>query len=277
MQPAHLTEMPRENGKTAIPSSTESFSLTVPAIEITDLVHSYHASRRILDGVSLTIQAGERLGIIGPTGAGKSTLLLHFNGILLPQQGSVRIGGVPLAPATISLARRKVGLVFQNPDDQLFSATVEEDVAFGPLNMGLSQSQVEERVTVALKQMDLLGFEKRSSHHLSFGEKRRVALATILSMQPEIMAFDEPFANLDPFMTEQLVEIIKDLKATVVIVSQAMLPALACCERLAVLHQGKIVAVGKAIDIARDRSLLKSCGMDFHFFGRIWKQLRDAE
>jgi cobalt/nickel transport system ATP-binding protein len=246
---------------------------TTPAVEIHALVSGYQSARRVLDEVSLSIQPGERFGIIGPTGAGKSTLLLHLNGILLPQQGTVRIAGVPVSSASLAEVRRRVGLVFQNPDDQLFNPTVEEDVAFGPINQGLPPETVRVRVQDALSKMSLRGFEQRAPHELSFGERRRVALATILSMQPEIVAFDEPFANLDPSMSQQLVQVIQELEATVVIVSQAMLPALACCQRLAVLHCGKILTVGPAMEIARDRALLRSCGMDFHFLGQIWKNL----
>jgi cobalt/nickel transport system ATP-binding protein len=243
------------------------------AVEIEGLVSGYQGSRRVLDGVSLRIHRGERFGIIGPTGAGKSTLLLHLNGILLPQKGTVTIAGIPVNSASLARVRQHLGLVFQNPDDQLFNPTVEEDVAFGPLNQGLSPEAARWRVQDAIKKMNLQGFEKRAPHQLSFGEKRRVALATVLSMKPEIVAFDEPFANLDPSMSEQLVQLIKELEGTAVIVSQAMLPALACCQRIAVLHGAKILAVGPALEIARDRALLRSCGMDFHFFAEIWKDL----
>jgi cobalt/nickel transport system ATP-binding protein len=153
------------------------------AVEADRLVYRYPDGRLALDNVSLHIAAGERLGIIGPSGAGKSTFLLHLNGVLLPASGLVRIGGEPVVRTNLMHIRSRVGIVFQNPDDQLFTPTVEEDVAFGPLNMGCSAAETRERVQLALHQMRLDGYEKRSTHDLSFGEKRRVALATVLAMR----------------------------------------------------------------------------------------------
>jgi cobalt/nickel transport system ATP-binding protein len=226
-----------------------------------------------LDELSIRVAAGDRLGIIGPSGAGKSTFLLHLNGVFLPQSGAVRIDGEVVSSSNLRRIRGKVGLVFQNPDDQLFTPTVEEDVAFGPRNMGCSAAEAKERVHLALCQMRLEGYERRSTHELSFGEKRRVALATVLAMRPKVIAFDEPFANLDPAMVEQLVGLIRGLDATVVLISQEILPALASVNRLAVFHRGRIEAVGPALDIARDRALLQRCGIDFHFYGDIWQRI----
>ena len=145
-----------------------------------------------MKSVSLDIQPGEKFGIIGPSGSGKSTLLLHLNGVLTGE-GSVTIGGTRVGPKTVAAIRRITGLVFQNPDDQLFNPTVEEDVAFGPLNFGLPHDEVKRRVADALASLNLTGFEKLTSHHLSLGERKRVALATVLSLSPEVVAFDEPF------------------------------------------------------------------------------------
>ncbi|MBS1830844.1 MAG: ABC transporter ATP-binding protein [Acidobacteria bacterium] len=243
------------------------------SIEADQLVYRYPDGRLALDNVSLKIAPGERLGIIGASGAGKSTFLLHLNGVLLPNSGLVRIGGEPVVRANLQNIRSRVGIVFQNPDDQLFTPTVEEDVAFGPLNMGGTPGETRERVQVALHQMRLDGYEKRSTHDLSFGEKRRVALATVLAMRPRVIAFDEPFANLDPGMVEQLIHIIQGLEATVVLISQEILPAVAAVDTLAVFHQGHIAATGPALEIASDRALLQRCGIDFHYYAGVWEKI----
>ncbi len=242
-------------------------------VTITDLTFSYEEEREVLCGVTLRIEPGERFGIIGPSGAGKSTLLLHLNGILTPGRGTVEIGGLPVDRESIAEIRQKVGLVFQNPDDQLFNLTVEDDVAFGPLNLELSSEEVSACVEEALAEMNLLGFEELSSHHLSYGERKRVALATVLAMRPEVVAFDEPFSNLDPAMVEHLIDIIGSLPATVIIVSQSILPVIASCDRLAVLNRGRLVATGSTREIASDRALLRHCGLDFHFYCDVCHEL----
>ncbi len=242
-------------------------------VEAEGLVFRYPDGRTALDGLSLRVAPGERLGIIGPSGAGKSTFLLHLNGILLPEAGVVRIGGEAVRKDNLRRIRSRVGIVFQNPDDQLFTPTVGEDVAFGPRNMGCSALETGQRVRLALSQMRLEGYEQRPVHGLSFGEKRRAALATVLAMRPRVIAFDEPFANLDPGMVEQLVALIRGLDATVILISQEILPALASVDRLAVLHRGRVEAAGPALEIARDRALLARCGIDFHVFGDVWRRV----
>lgn len=243
------------------------------SVSIRDLGYRYGNGKAALEGVSLEIQPGERLAILGASGAGKSTFLLHLNGILLPHTGVVEIGGVPVHAGTLREIRSRVGIVFQNPDDQLFTPTVEEDIAFGPLNMGCNSEEVRERVDGALRQMRLEGYETRGTHELSYGEKRRVALATVLAMRPQVIGFDEPFANLDPGMVEQLVEVIRGLDSTVIVISQEILPAIACSDRIAIFHQGRVAAVGPSLEIARNRQLLSDCGIDFHYQGRIWERL----
>jgi len=243
------------------------------AVSIRDLTFAYTGQDTVLDHLDLEIGPGERFGIIGPSGAGKSTLLLHLNGILRGGTGEVKIGGVPVGEGTLPEIRRRVGLVFQNPDDQLFNPTVEEDVAFGPLNMGLSNEEVARRVEKALGEMNLDGFEKLSSHHLSLGERKRVALATVLAMRPDIVAFDEPFSNLNPAMVEQVISIVTRLDATVIIVSQSIIPVLAVCDRIAVLNEGQIAAVGTVAEIASRRDLLRECGLDFHFYCEVCRDL----
>lgn len=230
----------------------------------------------MLNELSLTIAPGERVGIIGPSGAGKSTFLLHLNGILMPSSGVVRIDGEAVHPGNLKRTRGRVGIVFQNPDDQLFTPTVEEDIAFGPRNMGCSVEETNKRVRLALSQMRLEGSEARSTQQLSFGEKRRVALATVLAMRPQVIAFDEPFANLDPGMVEQLIDLIRGLNSTIILISQEILPALASVDRLAVFHEGRIAAEGPALEIARDRTLLRRCGIDFHFYGGIWQRILEG-
>ncbi len=230
-------------------------------VEAERLTFRYGDGRLALDGITLAVAPGERLGIIGASGAGKSTFLLHLNGVLLASSGVVRIDGEPIHRNNLAEIRSRVGIVFQNPDDQLFSPTVEQDVAFGPLNMGCSAGETRERVSLALSQMRLEGCEKRSTHELSFGEKRRVALATVLAMRPRVIAFDEPFANLDPGMVEQLVGVIRGLDATVILISQEILPAIATVDRLAVFQQGRVESVGPALDIASDRALLQRGGI----------------
>jgi cobalt/nickel transport system ATP-binding protein len=242
-------------------------------VSIRGLTFAYRGREGVLDHIDLEIGAGERFGIIGPSGAGKSTLLLHLNGILRGQAGEVAIGGTPVDDATLPEIRRRVGLVFQNPDDQLFNPTVEEDVAFGPLNMGLSGGEAAGRVAEALGAMNLEGFEDLTSHHLSLGERKRVALATVLAMRPDVVAFDEPFSNLNPAMVEQVIEIVAGLEATVIIVSQSIIPVLAVCDRIAVLNEGRIAAVGPVSEIASRRDLLRECGLDFHFYCEVCRDL----
>ncbi|HPW16809.1 MAG TPA: ABC transporter ATP-binding protein [Candidatus Aminicenantes bacterium] len=231
------------------------------AVGIEDLVFGYEKDRPILRGLSLEIEAGERFGILGPSGAGKSTLLLHLNG-LLRGEGRVRIGDEPVGPATLASVRRRVGLVFEDPDDQLFTPTIGEDVAFGPLNLGLGREEAGRRVRDVLERVGLAGFERRNPHRLSLGERKRAALATVLSMAPEVVAFDEPFSNLHPALVERLMGLIAGLDATVILVSQQILPALAVCDRIAVLLDGRIARTGTPAEIAADRALLSAAGLD---------------
>jgi cobalt/nickel transport system ATP-binding protein len=232
---------------------------------IEGLSFGYHKAHPVLSDVSLDIEAGERFGILGHTGAGKSTLLLHLNGILRGC-GRIRIGGIELTDKTLPEIRRKVGIVFQNPDDQLFTPTVEEDVAFGPLNFGYNRRETDNLVKNALAAFNLEGFEKMSPHHLSYGERKRVALATVMAIKPEVVALDEPFANLDPAMVRHLIALIRKLPATVILVSQSIIPALASCDKLAVMKDGRIIKTGATKEIATDKKLLRSCGLDYSFY-----------
>jgi len=242
-------------------------------IKIEDLSFSYNPGTRVLKSVSLEINPGEKFGLIGPSGSGKSTLLLHLNGVLTGEEGKVTIGNIPVTAKNLAEVRKMVGLVFQNPDDQLFNPTVEEDVAFGPLNFGLSPNEVRERVIEALSLMNLSGFEKKTPHHLSLGERKRVALATVLSMKPEVLAFDEPYSNLAPSMVLQLMEVMGSMESTQVIVSQSVLPVVALCNRMAILKDGQIMAVGETQTLAKDRSLMRASGLDLSLYRTICHDL----
>lgn len=256
------------------PREAESAGRSGPAgVDIRGLTFAYPPGPKVLDRLALEVEAGERLGIIGPSGAGKTTLLLHLNGILRPKAGTVAIDGFPVNPANMARVREWVGLVFQDPDDQLFTPTVGEDVAFGPRNLGLPEEEVERRVSKALAALDMQGSEKRPSYGLSYGERRRAALATVLSMEPRVVALDEPFANLSPALVERLVAILRELPATVIVVSQAIFPLLAACDRLALLAEGRIQALGSTREIAGDRELLRRHGLDYTFYLESYRRL----
>ncbi len=241
-------------------------------IQIENLSFSYSEEKEVLKNLSLEIRAGEKMGLIGPMGSGKSTLLLHLNG-LLTGSGTVKIGDTGVKKDTLPEIRRKVGMVFQNPDDQLFNPTVEEEIAFGPLNFGYSPDEVAEKLKYALEAMRLTGMEKSVSHHLSMGERKRVALATVLALDPEVIALDEPFANLDTPMMMQLLDIINSLSATFIIVSQSLLPLLSCCDRVAIINHGRIVAVGPVKDILQDEELMRNNGLDLGYYKKILREL----
>jgi cobalt/nickel transport system ATP-binding protein len=231
------------------------------AVEISNLKYRYPDGREALKGLSLSIAEGESVAIVGPNGAGKSTLLLHLNGLLEPEEGDVRICGVPVIRENLKEIRRKVGLVFQNPDDQLFCASVFDDVAFGPLNLGLDAEEVKRRVAESLAEVGISGYEECSPHHLSFGEKKLISIATVLSMRPEILAFDEPLSNLDPRASFALLRTIKGLKATKLIVTHDLAFAAMATERAAILNGGRVVAEGPTAEILSDAALLRANGL----------------
>jgi len=231
-------------------------------ISIRQLSFAYEGGRKVLDDVNLEIDRGEIFGIIGPTGAGKSTLLHHLNGIL-HGEGVIRVDGMVINRANERLIRQKVGLVFQNPDDQLFCPTVFEDVAFGLFNMGLEKDEVERRAKKILERLQLTDYRDLSSHHLSFGEKKRVAFATTLAMEPVVLGLDEPFANLDYASILNIVRILEKLKITRIIISQDILHAFAFCDRIAVLHRGRILKTGTPVEIAQELDLLHQIGLDY--------------
>ncbi len=230
------------------------------AIELTNLTYTYPDGQCGLIDVSLTIHAGESVALIGPNGAGKSTLLLHLNGILRSKT-AIKVCGLPVEDKNIREIRKKVGMVFQDPEDQLFSLNVFEDVAFGPVNMGYSKAEVIRRVKMALDKVGMKGYEKRSSHHLSIGEKKRIAIATVLSLDPEILALDEPTSSLDPRGKWSLIKLLKSLPVTRIIASHDLELVKFLCYRIVIIDEGRIVADGKAEDVLGDESLLEAHGL----------------
>lgn len=231
-------------------------------VAVEDLHFTYPDGVQALSGVSFRIHHGESVALAGPNGAGKSTLLMHLNGILAPSRGVVRVGDYPLTPETLREARRAVGMVFQDPDDQLFMPTVGEDVAFGPLNLGLTPEQAGERVEAALAQVGASHLRNRPPHRLSGGEKRAVAIATVLALDPAILVMDEPSSNLDPRSRRALIGLLKGFAHTKIVATHDLDLALEVCERVIVLAAGKVAADGPARDIFRDDALLASCGLE---------------
>ncbi|OGN95896.1 MAG: cobalt ABC transporter ATP-binding protein [Chloroflexi bacterium RBG_13_51_18] len=230
------------------------------AIRIENLSYAYPDGQPALNDVNLTVYKGDSLAMIGPNGAGKSTLLLHLNGIL-SSNDYVRIFSEAITDKNLKEVRRRIGLVFQNPDDQLFSATVFDDVAFGPLNLGYSEAEVRQAVADALAKVGMSGFERRSSHHLSLGERKRITIATILSMSPEVMVLDEPTSNLDPRGKWQLIELLREMPVTKIIATHDLELVEALCDRVVILDKGRIVADGVVKEILHDLPLLEAHGL----------------
>ena len=234
-------------------------------VEVADLTHTYPDGTLAVRGISFRIHHGESVAVVGANGAGKSTLLLHLNGYLTPQHGTVRIGDFPLTKATVQDIRKTVGMIFQDPDDQLFMPTVYDDVAFGPLNQGLSREEVEQRVSEALARVDALELRDKPPYHLSGGEKKRVAIATVLSMLPEILVLDEPTSGLDPRARRQLMGLLRAFHHTRIVTSHDLDMVLELCERTIVLHDGKVMADGPTLEIFGDEALLAACHLEKPF------------
>jgi cobalt/nickel transport system ATP-binding protein len=231
-------------------------------VEVNDLQYTYPDGTGALRGVSFLITHGEAVAIIGANGAGKSTLLLHLNGCLLPQAGTVRIGGFPLNKETLSYVRRTVGMIFQDPDDQLFMPIVYDDVAFGPLNLGLPPAEVEQLVLDSLATVGASHLKDRPPYRLSGGEKRAVAIASVLSMSPSILVMDEPTASLDPKTRRQLIELLKTFKHTIILATHDLDSVLDLCSRTIVFKEGRIVADGPTLDILQNEELLESSSLE---------------
>ena len=228
-------------------------------ISITNLNYTYTDGTQALQDISLTIAPGERVALVGANGSGKSTLLLHLNGILLPQSGSINVGEYPLQPENLQIIRNFVGLVFQNPDDQLFMPTVWEDVSFGPLNQGVQGKELLHRCHHCLHAvgLDPAEYAHRSPEHLSGGEKQRVAIAGVLAMQPQIIVFDEPTAHLDPRSRRQLIHLLQHLPITQLIATHDLDLVLELCDRTLVLNQGQLVRQGATLQILSDQTFLQ--------------------
>ena len=229
-------------------------------VRVDNLSFCYPDGRQALINISLTIHQGGTVALVGPNGAGKSTLLLHLNGILR-SNGMVKVFGRTVDDKNLKWLRSKVGLVFQNPDDQLFSPAVFDDVAFGPINMGYSEAEVRESVTRALDGVGMTGYEQRSPHHLSVGEKKRIAIATVLAMNPEILVIDEPTANLDPGSKWSLIGLLKRLPMTKIVASHDLELVQALCQRTIILDQGKVIVNGATEHILADIPLLAAHGL----------------
>ena len=230
-------------------------------IEIEGLSYSYPDGTRALSGVNLEVFKGDCLGIIGPNGAGKTTLLLHLNG-LLKGNGKVNVCGLKVQEKNLHLIRSKVGLIFQDPDIQLFMPTLFEDVAFGPLNMGLSKGDILNSVNCALETVDMLKYKEKLAHHLSLGEKKRASIATVLSMNPEILVMDEPTGNLDPKHRRSLIEFINKLKLTKIIATHDLKLVFEICQRVVIIDRGAVCANGVTVDIFNDKDLLRAHGLE---------------
>jgi cobalt/nickel transport system ATP-binding protein len=230
-------------------------------VRVSDLHFAYPDGHEALRGVSFNLCLGDKVALVGPNGAGKSTLMLHLNGIL-HGRGEIEVGGMRLSPDNLPVVRAMVGLVFQNPDDQLFSPTVFEDVAFGPLHMGLSEGEVPARVDEALAMVHMSNYRDRLSHHLSVGEKKRIAIATVLSMRPNVLVLDEPSSGLDPRARRSLIHLLREMPITMLVSTHDMAMVKETFPRTIVMDEGQIVADGPTEDILNNAKLLEAHGLE---------------
>ena len=239
--------------------------MTTPVLEVRGLAYAYPDGHQALYGVDLHVHRGERVALLGPNGAGKTTLVLHLNGILTAGAGTVNVSGLAVTRKNLQEVRRRVGVVFQDPDDQLFMPTVRDDVAFGPANLGVKGPALDERVRDALDKVGMVDYIDRPPHHLSYGQRRRVAVATVLAMEPEILVLDEPSSNLDPASRRELAEILQSLDVTVLMVTHDLPYALELCPRSVVLSDGVIVADGATYDVLTDDALMSAHRLELPF------------
>ena len=249
-------------------------------LEVRNVKYSYNSDYQALKGVSLKVERGEMIALLGKNGAGKSTLFLHLNGIYKPDEGQVFIDGEELKYDKKSLLkfRQKVGIVFQNPDDQIFAPTVEEDVAFGPLNLGLSMEEVQDRVEEALARVGMTGYEKTAPHHLSGGQKKRVAIAGILAMKPEVMVLDEPTAGLDPQGVVDLSKLLNELNEegiTILISTHEVDLVPNYANRVFVLVSGELIAEGTPKDIFSQPEILEKANLKVPIVTDLFQQLEE--
>ncbi|MEV6107765.1 ABC transporter ATP-binding protein [Streptomyces sp. NPDC051940] len=235
------------------------------SLEVSGLAYAYPDGHQALFGVDLTIDRGERVALLGPNGAGKTTLVLHLNGILGGGAGAVTVAGLPVQKRNLAEIRRRVGIVFQDPDDQLFMPTVREDVAFGPASAGLRGAELAARIDKALAQVGMAEYADRPPHHLSFGQRRRVAVATVLAMEPEILVLDEPSSNLDPASRRELADILRSLDVTVLMVTHDLPYALELCPRSVILSDGVIAADAPTRELLSDEELMRRHRLELPF------------
>ena len=231
-------------------------------VEFKDVFFRYSDGTEALKGINFRITHGESVGVVGANGAGKSTLLQHMNGYLVPTSGTITIGDLTLTTKTRREIRKKVGIVFQNPDDQLFMPTVFDDVAFGPLNLGLDEASVRERVRKALGMVNSLDLQDKPPHHLSCGQKSAVAIASVMAMEPDILAMDEPAANLDPRSRRSLISLLKTFKHSKIIASHDLDLILDVCQRCIVIGGGAVVADGPSAEILSNKALLEENNLE---------------
>lgn len=231
-------------------------------IELEDVRYTYPDGTRALDGISFRIVHGESVGIVGANGAGKSTLLLQINGILMATQGSIRVGEVTLTKRTAKEIRKRIGFVFQNPDDQIFMPTVFEDVAFGPLHLGWASEAVERAAIRALERVSCLHLKDRPPHRISEGQKRCVSIAAVISMDPDVLVMDEPSANLDPRARRQLIQLLKTFKHSKIVASHDLDMVMELCQRTIVLSEGRVAADGPTPALLSDEELLEKNGLE---------------
>jgi cobalt/nickel transport system ATP-binding protein len=231
-------------------------------VEIESLSFAYPDGHPALHGVTMSLSHGEKVALVGPNGAGKSTLLLHLNGILPRQSGELHVSGLDVTGKNLGRVRALVGLVFQSPDDQLFSPTVFDDVAFGPIYQGLSSAEVRQRVDEALALVHMEDYIQRVSHHLSVGEKKRIAIATVLSMKPAVLVLDEPTAGLDPRARRSFIELLRELPQTMIVATHDLPMVRELLPRTIVMDHGRVVADGPTSDLLCDPVLLAEHGLE---------------
>ncbi|MBB5157902.1 energy-coupling factor ABC transporter ATP-binding protein [Saccharopolyspora phatthalungensis] len=248
--------------RTAAPES-------VPALAAFGLAFRYPDGHRALAGVDLRVERGERVAVLGPNGAGKTTMTLHLNGVLRAESGRIEVGGLPVDSRNLKEIRRRVGLVFQDPDDQLFMPTVREDVAFGPANFGVRGAELEERVQSALDAVGMAEHAHRSPLHLSGGQRKRVALAAVLACRPELLVLDEPSSNLEPVARRELAEVLLAWGGTMLMVTHDLPYALQLCPRSVLIDNGTVVADGPTAELLADAELLAAHRLELPFGFRV--------
>ncbi|MCL2332081.1 MAG: energy-coupling factor ABC transporter ATP-binding protein [Actinomycetia bacterium] len=241
------------------------------AIELHNVSYRYPDGTQALDDVSVTLRHEQRVALLGPNGAGKSTLIAHLNGIITAQTGAVLVEDVPLTQQTIATVRQRIGIVFQDPDNMLFMTSIEGDIAFGPRNLGLPESEVSERVARAVAATGLEGLEGKPGMHLSFGQKKRAAIAAVLACAPAVLVLDEPTSNLDPRGRREMLDFLRALDVTLLVATHDLEAAWELCDRALVIDEGRLVADGDARAILADRELMLGHGLDVPFLARSYR------